>query len=202
MLPIWESSETNYNTEMDISGFPDQSQWYLDKPNSMLLEHGIPDAPPECFDGGIPSSQHMFEGIMTFPDPLCDDQGNNMLILMPAHGIDASRNNTGAVGTQNVQYSGGEDWVSTTPNGCIHVTEAAKITIQPTAWLRPEEQLRTQQVTVASSPVRALKEPTPEDWHQLRPIIWALNKKHTIAVIKNILRDQHGFRTRQVQLRL
>ena len=196
-LPAWGFPEVNHDTDVDNWFFQYPSQPNLDEPSAMLLQDIISDDPSELLDIGNSLPLYASEAIISSQDVPGSVQ-HKELTSMLAPKLHPSTDNVDVAESQSVRHSTGEAWAPVVPTICTHVTEATKPAGQTAVRPQSEGQMQTQLATLTRNLARALKEPTSEDWDRLRPIIWALTRKHTIVNVQDILRDKHRMRTRRV----
>ena len=199
----WDPSELNQSIDMHNQDFPNLSQEYLYELDPSSLQYSLADVSPRYMYAGGSSSQQMagvINDLISYRTSPPNVQGDSVLFPMPTPEFQASSNDITVAESEVVQQFPSQAWALATPNTCTPATEANMLATQA-AESSHIEQSWDQLTAVTSSPKKALKEPTPKDWEQLRPIIYSLNRKHTntFTRVKEILRNHHGFRTRRVQ---
>ena len=199
----WDPSELNQSIDMHNPDFPNLSQEYLYELDPSSLQYSLADVSPRYMYAGGSSSQQMagvINDLISYRTSPPNVQGDSVLFPMPTPEFQASSNDITVAESEVVQQFPSQAWALATPNTCTPATEANMLATQA-AESSHIEQSWVQLTAVTSSPKKALKEPTPKDWEQLRPIIYSLNRKHTntFTRVKEILRNHHGFRTRRVQ---
>ena len=82
----------------------------------------------------------------------------------------------------------------TATNAPAMVVDLSQIT-EP-AFVRSIDSMDGGTVTGAGSSKRNLKQPSSSDWYMLRPIVHSLYTKHTLAEVRELLKNEYGFKTR------